>query len=70
MRVRRPLQTTPLSRTCPPHVWRCPVIMKRDPDHVAWTCSGCGAIARAPIGGGPPSRLDPWQRSDRAGFNW
>jgi len=23
----------------------CPVIMKRDPDHVAWTCRHCGEIA-------------------------
>ena len=30
---------------CPPHEWRCPVIMKLDPDHVAWTCARCGAMA-------------------------
>lgn len=30
---------------CPPHNWRCPVIMKLDPDHVAWTCARCGAMA-------------------------
>ncbi len=30
---------------CPPHDWRCPVIMKLDPDHVAWTCAHCGAMA-------------------------
>ena len=30
---------------CPPHRWGCPVIMKLDPDHVAWTCGRCGAIA-------------------------
>ena len=30
---------------CPPHDWRCPVVMKLDPEHVAWTCAGCGAIA-------------------------
>ncbi len=30
---------------CPPHCWRCPVIMKLDPAHVAWTCARCGAIA-------------------------
>jgi hypothetical protein len=29
---------------CPPHEWDCPVIMKLDPDHVAWTCRRCGAI--------------------------
>jgi hypothetical protein len=27
---------------CAPHDWRCPVIMKLDPDHVAWTCARCG----------------------------
>jgi hypothetical protein len=32
-------------RECPPHDWRCPVIMKTNPDHVAWTCAVCGAIA-------------------------
>ena len=30
---------------CPPHAWCCPVIMKTDPEHVAWTCRRCGAIA-------------------------
>lgn len=30
---------------CPPHAWGSPVIMKLDPEHVAWTCSRCGAIA-------------------------
>ena len=30
---------------CPPHDWRCPVIMKLDPAHVAWTCARCGATA-------------------------
>jgi hypothetical protein len=28
-----------------PHDWRCPVTIKLDPDHVAWTCASCGAIA-------------------------
>jgi hypothetical protein len=32
--------------TCPPHRWACPVIMKLDPEHAAWTCGRCGAIAR------------------------
>jgi len=30
---------------CPPHAWGCPVIMKLDPEHVAWTCRRCGTIA-------------------------
>lgn len=30
---------------CPPHRWSCPVIMKLDPAHVAWTCGRCGLIA-------------------------
>jgi hypothetical protein len=30
---------------CPPHAWASPVIMKLDPEHVAWTCTRCGAIA-------------------------
>ena len=33
-------------QVCPPHSWGCPVIMKLDPEHVAWTCGRCGAIAR------------------------
>jgi ribosomal protein S27AE len=32
-------------RLCPPHQWGCPVIMKADPEHVAWTCGRCGHIA-------------------------
>jgi hypothetical protein len=32
-------------RPCPPHDWGCPVVMKLDPEHVAWTCARCGAIA-------------------------
>jgi hypothetical protein len=32
-------------RLCPPHRWGCPVIMKLDPEHVAWTCGLCGAVA-------------------------
>jgi len=31
---------------CPPHAWNCPVIMKLDPEHVAWTCGRCGLIAK------------------------
>lgn len=30
---------------CPPHAWGCPVIMKVDPERVAWTCGRCGEIA-------------------------
>ena len=33
------------SRRCARHAWGCPVIMKLDPTHVAWTCERCGAIA-------------------------
>lgn len=29
---------------CPPHDWRCPVVVKLDPCDVAWTCARCGAI--------------------------
>jgi len=32
-------------KPCPPHDWACPVVMKLDPEHVAWTCARCGAIA-------------------------
>lgn len=34
-----------LAQFCPPHEWGCPVIMKLDPDHVAWTCAHCGVMA-------------------------
>ena len=30
---------------CPRHRWGCPVIMKLDPEHVAWTCGRCGLVA-------------------------
>lgn len=30
---------------CPPHTWASPVVMKTDPEHVAWTCARCGEIA-------------------------
>ncbi len=45
--VRTPARVgTPAAKSpCPPHDWRCPVIMKLDPDHVAWTCAHCGAMA-------------------------
>jgi hypothetical protein len=39
---------------CPPHVWTCPVIMKLDPEHVAWTCGRCGKIALTDDLGVPP----------------
>ena len=29
---------------CLVHDWRCPVRVKLDPAHVAWTCAHCGAI--------------------------
>jgi hypothetical protein len=32
-------------RLCPPHHGGCPVIMKLDPEHVAWTCARCGLVA-------------------------
>jgi hypothetical protein len=34
-------------RLCPPHRWGCPVIMKLDPEHVAWTCAWCGEVAKS-----------------------
>ena len=39
---------------CPPHAWTCPVIMKLDPDHVAWTCGRCGKVALTDDLGVPP----------------
>jgi hypothetical protein len=33
---------------CPPHEWGCPVIMKLEPELVAWTCARCGEMAKAP----------------------
>jgi len=30
---------------CPPHTWECPVVIKLDPAHVAWTCARCGTTA-------------------------
>jgi hypothetical protein len=31
--------------SCPPHLWSCPKVMKLNPEHAAWTCERCGAIA-------------------------
>jgi hypothetical protein len=42
-------------RPCPPHDWGCPVLMKLDPEHVAWTCARCGAIATSDDGAQRPS---------------
>jgi len=39
---------TPHARSCPPHHWDCPVVMKLDPRSVAWTCASCGAIVTTP----------------------
>jgi hypothetical protein len=44
---------------CPSHDWRCPVIMKLDPAHVAWTCSRCGALALSEGTDTVPSALWP-----------
>jgi hypothetical protein len=44
---------------CPPHAWGCPVVMKIDPCSVAWTCAGCGAIAKVPVGAEPPPPVQP-----------
>ena len=30
---------------CSPHRWGCPLIMRLDPVHVAWTCARCGVVA-------------------------
>ena len=54
MRIRRQHNNGTLalrSRTsaacqCPPHDRRCPVQMKTEPGHVAWTCAKCGAIEK------------------------
>jgi hypothetical protein len=47
------------------HAWACPVIMKTDPEHAAWTCVCCGALAVTPVGDRPqPSRRG--QASPRA----
>jgi len=50
---------------CPSHLWACPVIMKTDPEHTAWTCSRCGRLATTPVGSGPPERLEGWARVER-----
>ena len=44
-----------IERSCPPHTWGCPVVMKLDPRSVAGTCAGCGAIVTGPVGGPPPA---------------
>ncbi|MHB8695389.1 MAG: hypothetical protein ACYDHH_29530 [Solirubrobacteraceae bacterium] len=42
-------------RNCPPHTWDCPVLTKRDPLAVAWTCAGCGAIVTTAVGAPRPA---------------
>lgn len=46
-------------RDCPPHGWACPVLMKLDPQSVAWTCKRCGAIVRTPVGAPRPRAFSP-----------
>jgi len=43
-----------LARSCPPHLWGCPVVMKIDPRSVAWTCAQCAAITTVAVGAPPP----------------
>jgi len=43
------------ARSCPPHAWGCPVVMKVDPRSVAWTCASCGAITTTASVGDPPA---------------
>jgi len=38
---------------CRMHAWACPVIMKTDPEHAAWTCARCGSLAVTPVGERP-----------------
>jgi hypothetical protein len=61
VRPSRSLGLSNRGQYCPPHDWSCPVLMKLDPQSVAWTCKGCGAILKAPVGeprpiGSTPSR--------------
>ena len=41
--------------TCSTHTWACPVLMKLDPNAIAWTCSVCGAIHSTPVGAPRPA---------------
>ena len=45
--------TSLLGDSCSSHRWGCPVIMKTDPEHVAWTCSRCGELAFTAVGERP-----------------
>jgi len=44
IRLDEELRTVAVS-VCPPHRWGCPVVMKLDPEHVAWICGRCGLVA-------------------------
>jgi hypothetical protein len=50
---------------CRLHAWACPVIMKTDPEHAAWTCARCGALAIVPVGDRPSAgqQADPRVRA-------
>jgi hypothetical protein len=41
--------------TCTSHTWACPVLTKRDPQAIAWTCARCGAIHTTPLGAPRPT---------------
>lgn len=53
MRVRSRYGTVSHGQACRIHAWVCPVIMKTDPDRVAWTCARCGAVCTKGIGERP-----------------
>jgi hypothetical protein len=53
VRARRRQRNGIDGQTCRLHAWACPVIMKTDPDHVAWTCACCGALAVTAVGERP-----------------
>jgi hypothetical protein len=58
VRVRSRRRTASRGQACHIHAWVCPVIMKTDPDRVAWTCGRCGTICTKGIGERPSLALD------------
>ena len=53
--------TSPNWSGCVAHDWGCPVLMKLDPQRVAWTCKCCGAIVACAAGEAGP--IQPTQPS-------
>jgi hypothetical protein len=51
------------------HDWRCPVVMKTDPDRVAYTCARCGEVAIVAAEAVPAADPEACPRGRRAALS-